>query len=1246
MPIVIDIKQKILQLEAGAFQNLCNSYLYKNGYSNMVALGGEAGTQKTTPGTPDTYFYTVDGKYVFAEYTTQQSRTYMKIKSDISKCLEHFNDDFPNENLAEIIVCHTVSNITPEQDSELRNLCASKKIKITIIGIDKLAEELYSYHRDIVRDHLGIPFGTEQVKTYDEFIEDYSSRKSAAPLNTKFLLRTKEIEEIEKAFEDVDVVILRGDAGVGKTRLALHYAKNHADVNNEVLYCIHNNYLPIYEDLKLALNEPGNYFLFVDDANYLSVLQHVIEYTIKKPDGYKVKILITVRNTGLCKVEHDISEIVKYTIIHIKRFKDDEIKELMENVLGIKNPYYQDRIINIAEGNARIAFIAGEIACDSNRLDSINDVSQLYEDYYKPLLKKDPIFSNRETLVIIGFISYYERIFIKKIELILPLLNHYRVNEDSFLKIIYKLNSIEIVDIIEEKVVRISDQCFSNFILKYVLFDTKTLILSDMIRFSFPNNKERTISVVNILLDIFRNNEIIDYLSSQIVSLWDELESEKSDYFFDYLKTFSQFNPTKTLLFIKQRIRDIPSIYFDLSSCEKKKREQSDFIYDETIIILGGFTNTRMLPEALDLFFEYFLKRGDLYWEFTNAVIQFFGIDSESSTNDFYTQIVFVEKIREHSKNWSIDSLTLLFLEIAQNFLNLQFTSYGCVRKHKFTMYRFKLLPSEGVYHYRKKIWEALIEIGSNVTYRLQLQRVIKSYDTEVDSPDVSLLKFDIQFITDFMKTFFPPGELGNSLIVRKLKQCFKKAGLEIDPIFTEYFNLKKYLLFEMLAEPDKDFNKSSIDDTFKYSAVEKYISEGGLTAFKQLIDVCFELVDYSDDIPWKLRDGIVHAFEAAYEKKEFYVEAVIYYIEKNTPLSLYPNKFVGYLFDILPDEEIYSIIIGREYDEKNSWEFAYFSQIPKHMISEQHLQKLYAFLSDKSDQKITTSSYRDLEFLEKYAPIDKNVLQNVAKIILPKIEYSPFIVNIYFSLLFNPHCNSPSYLVSKFIGELPLLANIYFMMLSSKHGLDYDGSFLRELYLAYPPALQTYIDLLVDDKIDKFNHNDEIHRCFYDLKNYIEIYNEIFNVLSLKSGYPRLDCYHYLEKILSISETDRVLLEKQDKWIKQSIIHFSNDEVKMYSLFAAISTLANSRKKEYVILFLHNNPSFENFKRIPLTPPSYSYSESCIPLYSSWIDYLESLLPSFLGIDWLDHKDYIESKIKYYKKLIEDEQLEKILNG
>lgn len=115
-----NIKQKILQLDAGSFQNLCDSYLYKTGYQGIVSLGGEAGTRKTTLGTPDTYFTTSNGMYVFVEYTTQKTKLFLKIKNDLKKCLDTTSTGVPHDRISEIIYCHTSSNITPDQDSEVK----------------------------------------------------------------------------------------------------------------------------------------------------------------------------------------------------------------------------------------------------------------------------------------------------------------------------------------------------------------------------------------------------------------------------------------------------------------------------------------------------------------------------------------------------------------------------------------------------------------------------------------------------------------------------------------------------------------------------------------------------------------------------------------------------------------------------------------------------------------------------------------------------------------------------------------------------------------------------------------------------------------------------------------------------------------------------------------------------------------------------------------------------------------------
>ena len=64
MSKLTDIKRKIDELDGGAFQNLCDEYLCCKGYGNGYSLGMYTGTDKTSKGNPDTYFFMVDYKYV------------------------------------------------------------------------------------------------------------------------------------------------------------------------------------------------------------------------------------------------------------------------------------------------------------------------------------------------------------------------------------------------------------------------------------------------------------------------------------------------------------------------------------------------------------------------------------------------------------------------------------------------------------------------------------------------------------------------------------------------------------------------------------------------------------------------------------------------------------------------------------------------------------------------------------------------------------------------------------------------------------------------------------------------------------------------------------------------------------------------------------------------------------------------------------------------------------------------------
>lgn len=1244
MATIESIKRKIDTLDAGSFQNLCDMYLSKIGYSNIVSLGAKAGTSKTTKGTPDTYFTTPKGQYIFVEYTTQKIGLFKKIVDDLQKCLDTKKTGISNENIAEIIYCHTSSNITPEQDEQIKKLCYDLGILLTIIGIDRLAGDLYLYHHRIVLDFLGISLSTGQIQTLDDFIKGYNSKKIAAPIDTPFILREQEIGRINKFFENVNIVLLSGSSGAGKTRLALHYADTYT--LNSKCYCVHSNDQPIYDDLKIFIDTPGRYFIVVDDANQLSGLQHIIQYTLMQPDGYDVKVLITIRDYAVEKVINEIRTMASYEIVDVDPFSDEEITELLKTSLGILNPDYLDRIVRISEGNARIAVLAGKIAYDAQRLSSIDDASELYEDYFGIYLNENNLANEDNLLISAGIVAFLGAIHLDYTDYLLSVLEHKNMSRDSFIEGIKKLHEMEVLDIYKDKVIRFSEQSLSNFLLKLVFYDRRLLSLSSMVKAFFVSDHSKVVFSINTLLNIFRNDELHNFVRHEILTLWGELAKEGSVELPKFIKAFFMMNPIDTLLILQNKIENIESIQIDIDDLNTQDGRNYINVSDDTIEILSGFADMTDLPAAIDLLFAYYLKRPDLFMEFYHAITSRLGIDKKSHTFGYYTQITLFEKFAEHSNNWQNDFVATLFLEVAEDFLKLWFTSSEAGRRNTIVMHNISLISSDGTESYRRIIWESLAVLSETNKYKGKIREIISSYGGRIDEVSLSILHYDFQYIKSIVENNYPPIDINSCLMAKRISQIFKCKDIPNEELFTDYFNGKEYTLYELLKEPDfsEDFDYGEREE-MKKKAIKEYVQNNRLENLIGIIDMC-KNISVVDNNNWGVSTGLGCVFDELRQNKENYVNMIKCYLQNDTPFDLNPIGLVNTLFIYLGDVETYELINSFEYESKNAWIYAYFHELPQRYINEYTLNSMYDFLKCSSDKNLPQSSYRSVDFLIKYLAVDKDAFVNGCRIILDKLEYSPFVFKIYFGLSFNMYRNSPQDLIQNFEGNQELLVDIYLAMLKFDSHCDYEGQFLREFYLNSPQILDRYIDHLVENDSKTFFRNRKRYLFFFELDNFLEVFNETFDSLLERLEYPTVNLNRYLESILLPVSSKSELLGKQDFIVRQNIQTSSSEIMKMRCLFEIISILPLDRRISYWLLFFEHNQSFDDFKALPLTPSSYGGTGSLVPVYSSWIDFLEQLLPHFTGIKWLQHKKRVEDHIKYSKDSIEREQINEILRG
>ena len=312
-------------------------------------------------------------------YTTQKDYLFEKAKDDIEKCLNPEKTGIQEKDIEEIIFCHTSSNLSAGEDKELKDMCAQRGILFDIYGIDRIADEIYRKYKILAKDHLGMSIDTNQILEQGDFIDRYDSSEMLAPLSTTFQFRKDEYNEMMSSLIDRKVVVVLGKAGVGKTRLSLEVAKDFGKKFEYKVLCIKSMDLSIVDDVAAYMDKAGKYLFLIDDANELVGLKYVLEYVNMENMGYDVKIISTLRDYTAVGVVNQIRQYTEPHILNLVPFTDEQIKEFLNVNMEIRNEDYIKAIIRIAEGNPRIAYMAGRLAKTEQSLYAIDDATHLYE---------------------------------------------------------------------------------------------------------------------------------------------------------------------------------------------------------------------------------------------------------------------------------------------------------------------------------------------------------------------------------------------------------------------------------------------------------------------------------------------------------------------------------------------------------------------------------------------------------------------------------------------------------------------------------------------------------------------------------------------------------------------------------------------------------------------------------------------------------------------------------------------------
>lgn len=1249
MAKLTDIKYRIDQLDGGAFQNLCDAYLSCRGYGTGYSLGMNTGTDKTAKGNPDTYFLTTNNKYVFVMYTTQKTDFLNKALEDLQKCFDPEKTGLPAVDVVEVVYCHTYGRLSPGEHQTLHKFCEDRNAVLTLIGLDDLGNDLYLKYPRLAKDYLNININTGQITTTDEFIRVHDANKMSAPLDTPFMFRSEEVKASKEKLTQSNVLVISGPAGVGKTRLAIQICEEFAAENGYETLCIKSNGLELFDDLSTSLEAGKDYLVFVDDANELTGLHFVLGYLQKAALGPRSikKVVMTVRDYARNQVVSQILDVERPEILKVGLLKDDDIKKLMEIAFEIKNPLYLDRIVAIAEGNARLAMLAGKVASESNDLSSIRDATELYDSYYG---KQIEIITSGETGIIsAGIMAFFEALHLDNLNRLEAIFAATKITADQFLFDLRHFHDMELVDLRHDKAARISDQSFSNYLIKYVFVDKKVIPLSQMIESSFFINKERTISACNILFNVFSDHAVQEYVEEEIKCAWDQLQTDK-DNFFPFFKAFHIVRPTETLLILKELIDQETLHPFDIRSIEFKKKDSEKSINDEIINILCSFADHSQLPEALELLLLYYEKRPDLFEEIYTAFVSRLGVNRNSHRCGYYTQKAVVERLCALAENNPCDENLILFVRVAEQFLRLSFSRTESGRKNTITLYTIPLTMDDAVLQYRGLLWNQLLKIYQNNICKEEIESLLLDYCQEGGNKvDYEIVRQEFEKVICFF-TLLSTDNIYHCVIAEHIRGVVQRIEYGRTEALVPFIESTKFTIYHTLKFDHFEMLELSYDEyrTLHKAHVQDMVENYDLQDFQYLLEVCRECLMTVDKDARLLSSGIEYAIEAFASNPELYIAVVKAYLDADTPYDIRSGNIISRLFTTMSAENVKAMIESCDFSQKNVWLWQLYVELPEDQISTAWADALLDFLQIPP-QKLRSAPYRPIDAIKKYKCIDEDLIIKASRIIANHYDESPFAFSLYFFFMMNPNHNEAAEVVAQYINDIPLLEDIYLKSIAYSEDDDPEGKLLEELFKQDNTYLERYLDIFILKETSAYGAQDvwaERLAFIWQEERYVDYMNRISNYLFEKSDGHSGVYRTMIGQLLHSEDGEDVIGQRQGEWIEHTIQSFYQDKQRMYNLFSAIEEHKREQRTVALRKFLEQTDDYELFEELPLEPSHWGGWGSMIPYMQERITYLTSLLPMLSGLKFLKHKQKVQNDIDIWRARIKREEIKELLES
>jgi hypothetical protein len=1170
------IEQKLIAIDSAAFQNLCDIYiaLREQEFISYNRTGSKLGKQKTVKGTPDSFFRLTNGKMIFIEATTQESNIVSKINGDIDKCLDSGKTGVPVDEISKVIVCFNI-RLTPALESEIYTYAKTKNVQIELLGIDSLALEIFFRYPILQKDPLGIPVETGQLLPLKNFIEEYNNKAGnlATPLDNEFFHRKNELLEITSNLDSSDIVILSGFPGVGKTKTALE-ALNLCITENPdyYAYSISKKDVDISEDLRIYLQYEKNYILFIDDANrQLLNFKQVLGVFREKRKG-NIKLLITVRDYAFDDV---FSECCEYNPckISINKFSDDEILEIIKSdSFEIKNSKYQKRIIELADGNARLAIMGARLAKIKQEAFLLGDVSDLYDTYFQTFIKDTDIFKNKAKLKTLGVISFFYVINRNNKEFIENLLFDFNIDYHEFNQSVSDLENMELVEIQFDHI-RVSEQVTATYFFYKVFIKDEILSFKTLLNNYFPYWKARFTDTIIPSNNSFGYKNVFYKVNSTLNEFYSSIKNEEEKVF-EFFSVFWFYKREELIQYFNNKIKFIPE---PVNPVFSTNYELNDFVIqrDKALDFLSKLFNhfTESFIPALELSFEYCRKKPESLPEFVRRIRENLLFDEIDERFGFERQVELFNLIINKTKE-NKDHYLEVFFALSPIFLSHFFQINKGGRKHTITFYEYPLPFYEVTRDFRKRLWETLFEMYES--HPQKIFNVIKSFRPGIRGSIIEILEFDLSLLIPFIENKLNPTEFKHIHYIHdfviwlnreKLKdRSYRNLKSKFYSQEYDYFRkldwntlrgrqdyeYKNHEDFQKLKEQDirSSFIMSCPED---FQALNKTIAlslslddKNEWSVFQSLDIIIEENFSKNDELGFQLLESVFHNYPKGL--RDLY-----------RTIKVITNQSQSWAL------KLWELLKTWNNDNKLYWQLSFYGFLPDSFVDNFYKDELLTTI-----KSINQPCLLFFESFEKFLTLDKDILHTILSIAIAKNESLNLRIS-YSYLFFEKHANH-------FFDNFKLISEAYVQQAKFDIHFDHGSNGLQKLIQHDPDFLIEYLTLFYTDTRWSRINAENYMPFIWDLKDHDPLIEKAVDLII-----EHVPCFGLGNDALNILFSR--LSDEQNRKAKQFILKYigknNSDRTKMNTLFNLISQVLIDFFEEAFIYYLSLNANIETFKMI-----------------------------------------------------------------